>query len=299
MKLDKESARRAIEEKIAQTLGVTPIEATWGIHDLINETMASAAKTHIAEKGGNPKIVTICAFGGAGPVHAYGLAKKLEAPRILIPPIAGVGSALGFFTAPRAFDLVRSHKVSIQDAEFAEMERLFKEMEVEGAKILEKAGTIEEITYERSLEMRFIGQGAETNVPIPHRDFSQMTWEEVRNLFDQRYQALYGRTYPESPAEFVSFRVRASLPQHPLRLPKIEKKVASLKDAIKGKRPAYSPIARDFIHYTVYDRYKLFPGATFDGPAIIEERESTAIVGEDASVSVDEYGFLWIDFRRS
>ena len=299
MKLDKESARRAIEEKIAQTLGVTPIEATWGIHDLINETMASAAKTHIAEKGGNPKIVTICAFGGAGPVHAYGLAKKLEAPRILIPPIAGVGSALGFFTAPRAFDLVRSHKVSIQDAEFAEMERLFKEMEVEGAKILEKAGTIEEITYERSLEMRFIGQGAETNVPIPHRDFSQMTREEVRNLFDQRYQALYGRTYPESPAEFVSFRVRASLPQHPLRLPKIEKKVASLKDAIKGKRPAYSPIARDFIHYTVYDRYKLFPGATFDGPAIIEERESTAIVGEDASVSVDEYGFLWIDFRRS
>lgn len=299
MKIDKEAAQRAIEEKIAQPLGVTPIEATWGIHDLINETMASAAKTHIAEKGGNPKIVTICAFGGAGPVHVYGLAKKLEAPRILVPPIPGVGSSLGFFTAPRAFDLVRSHKVSIQDADFAEVERLFKEMEVEGAKILEKAGTIEEITYERSLEMRFIGQGAETNVPIPHRDFPQMTREEVRNLFDQRYQALYGRTYPESPAEFVSFRVRASLPQRPLRLPKIEKKVASLKDAIKGKRPAYSPIARDFIQYTVYDRYKLFPGATFDGPAIIEERESTAIVGEDASVSVDEYGFLWIDFRRS
>ncbi len=298
MKLDKESAQRAIEEKITQPLGVTQIEATWGIHNLINETMAGAAKTHIAEKGGNPKIVTVCAFGGAGPVHAYGLAKKLEAPRILVPPIAGVGSALGFFTAPRAFDLVRSHKVSLKDADFAEIEKLFQDMEVEGAKILQKAGTIENITYERSLDMRFVGQGAETNIPIPNRDFTQMTREEVRQLFDQRYQTLYGRTYPESPAEFVSFRVRASLPERPLRLPKIEKRIASLKDAIKGQRLAYSPIAKDFIPYNVYDRYSLFPGATFDGPAIIEERESTAIVGEDASVSVDDYGFLWINLKE-
>jgi len=298
MKLDKESAQRAIEEKIAKPLGVTLIEATWGIHNLINETMAGAAKTHIAEKGGNPKIVTVCAFGGAGPVHAYSLAKKLEAPRILVPPIAGVGSALGFFTAPRAFDLVRSHKLSIKNADFAEIERLFQEMEAEGATILQKAGTIENITYQRSLDMRFIGQGAETNVPITTRDFSQMTREEVRNLFDQRYQTLYGRTYPESLAEFVSFRVRASLPERPLHLPKIEKKVASLEATIKGQRLAYSPIIKDFIPYHVYDRYSLFPGVTFDGPAIIEERESTTIVGEDASVSVDDYGFLWINFKE-
>ena len=298
MKLDKGSAQRAIEEKIAKPLGVTPIEATWGIHDLINETMAGAAKTHIAEKGGNPKIVTVCALGGAGPVHAYGLAKKLEAPTILVPPIAGVGSALGFFTAPRAFDLLRSHKVGLKNADFAEIEKLFQDMEREGAAILQKSGAIENITYERSIDMRFVGQGAETNVPIPNRDFSQITGEEVRNLFDQRYQTLYGRTYPESPAEFVSFRVRASLPERPLRLPKIGKKVASLKDAIKGQRLAYSSIARDFIPYNVYDRYSLFPGAKFSGPAIIEERESTAIVGEDASVSVDDYGFLWINFKE-
>jgi len=298
MRLDKGSAQWAIEEKIAKPLGVTPIEATWGIHDLINETMAGAAKTHIAEKGGNPKIVTVCALGGAGPVHAYGLAKKLEAPTILVPPIAGVGSALGFFTAPRAFDLVRSHKVGLKNADFAEIEKLFQDMEREGAAILQKSGAIENITYERSIDMRFVGQGAETNVPIPNRDFSQITGEEVRNLFDQRYQTLYGRTYPESPAEFVSFRVRASLPERPLRLPKIEKKVASLKDAIKGQRLAYSSIARDFIPYNVYDRYSLFPGAKFSGPAIIEERESTAIVGEDASVSVDDYGFLWINFKE-
>jgi len=294
MKLDKESAERTIDEKIARPLGVTLLEATWGIHDLINETMAGAAKTHIAEKGGNPKVVTICAFGGAGPVHAYSLARKLGSTRVLVPPIAGVGSALGFFTAPRAFDIVRSHKIGVEDADFVEIERLFKEAKAEGAAILQDGGAIESITYDRSLDMRFIGQGAEINVPIPDRDFVRMGREEMRRLFDQRYQTLYGRTYPESAAEFVSLRVRASLPERPLSLPQIDKKVASLEDTIKGQRLAYSPIARDFIPFTVYDRYDLFPGAKFYGPAIIEERESTAIVGEDASVSVDEYGFLWV-----
>ncbi|MBW2139108.1 MAG: hydantoinase/oxoprolinase family protein, partial [Deltaproteobacteria bacterium] len=183
MRLHKELARKGIEEKIARPLGVSPVQAIWGIHDLINETMAAAAKTHIAEKGGNPKIITLAAFGGAGPVHAYGLAKKLGAPRIIVPPHAGVGSAMGFFTAPRAFDLVRSHKVSLRSADFSEIESIFKEMEGEGARTLQHTGPGDDIKFERSLDMRFVGQGAETNVSIPSRDFSTMDRKEVRQLF--------------------------------------------------------------------------------------------------------------------
>lgn len=295
MKLDKEAARRGIEEKIARPLDVSFIQAVWGIHDLINETMAAAAKTHIAEKGGNPKIVTVAAFGGAGPVHAYGLAKKLGAPRLLVPPNAGVGSALGFFTAPRAFDMVRSHKVSLNGADFKEIEKIYKEMEAEGLRTLEKSGRTEDVKFERSVDTRFVGQGSETSVAIPESDFTMVKREEVRRRFDEMYEKLYGRTYPDSPVEFINFRVRASLPERLLQLPKAEKKAGSLDTAVKGQRQAYSGIAKDFIPYTVYDRYRLFPGAKFQGPAIIEERESTVIVGEDASVSVDEYGFLWID----
>jgi len=311
MKLDKETARRGVEEKVAKPLGVSFIQAIWGIHDLINETMAAAAKTHIAEKGGNPKIVTIVAFGGAGPVHAYGLAKKLGAPRLLVPPNAGVGSALGFFTAPRAFDLLRSHKVSLGDADFDEVEKIFKELEAEATKILTPTlpseadpepcwyraglGAVERVKFERSLDMRFVGQGAETNVPISERDFTKVKKEEVRRRFDEVYEKLYGRTYPDSEVEFINFKVRASLPERLLQLPKLEKKVHSLDKGIKGQRQAYSPMARDFILYTVYDRYKIFPSAKFRGPAIIEERESTVIVGEDALVSMDDFGFLWID----
>jgi len=310
MKLDREAARRGVEEKVAKPLGVSTIQAIWGIHDLINETMAAAAKTHIAEKGGNPKIVTIVAFGGAGPVHAYGLAKKLGAPRLLVPPNAGVGSALGFFTAPRAFDLLRSHKVSLTAADFNEIEKIFKELEAEATQILQKEGPgknnhpgkqrspSERVRFERSMDMRFVGQGSETNVPISEKDFTGMKKEEVRRLFDEVYEKLYGRTYPDSEVEFINFKVRASLPERLLHLPKIEQKEQSLDEAMKGKRPAYSPIARDFISYTVYDRYKLSPNAKFRGPAIIEEKESTVIVGEDASISVDDFGFLWIDLKN-
>jgi N-methylhydantoinase A/oxoprolinase/acetone carboxylase beta subunit len=299
MKLDKEAARRGVEEKVARPLGVSFIQAVWGIHDLINETMAAAAKTHIAEKGGNPRIVTIVAFGGAGPVHAYGLAQKLGAPRLIVPPNAGVGSALGFFTAPRAFDLLRSHKVSLGHADFGEIEKIFRELETEAARILQQESTGKDVRFERSLDMRFVGQGAETNIPLLERDFTKMTTEGVRKSFDGVYEKLYGRTYPDSEVEFINFKVRGSLPERLLQLPKLDKKEMSLDKAIKGKRRAYSPKARDFIPYTVYDRYSLFPAATFRGPAIIEEKESTVIVGEDARVTTDDYGFLWIDLKEA
>jgi N-methylhydantoinase A len=283
--------------KVAQPLGTSVVEAAFGIHDLINETMAAAAKTHIAEKGGNPQIVTISAFGGAGPVHAYGLAKKIGAPRILVPPLAGVGSAMGFFTAPVAFDLSRSHRAALDDADFGAIETLFQGLEREGAAILKQTDRRQKVSFERTLMMRFVGQGAETDLPIPRRSFARLSKLRVRALFDETYQKLYGRTYPDHPVEFVTFKVRASLPERPFRLPPLAQKKGQLKTCIKGKRPAFSLLKKKFILFTVYDRPKLFPGAQMPGPAIVEEKESTIVVGEDAVARVDEFGFVWIDMK--
>ncbi|MGD9079348.1 MAG: hydantoinase/oxoprolinase family protein [Desulfobacterales bacterium] len=294
MPLDKSAAEKAIEEKVAKPLGTRVTEAAFGIHDLINETMAAAAKTHIAEKGGNPNIVTISAFGGAGPVHAYGLAKKIGAPRVMVPPLAGVGSALGFFTAPVAFDLTRSHRETLDDADFKQIEQLFKALEKEGAAILQEAEKDQKIIFERTLMMRFVGQGAETDLTIDNKPFDQWKKDEIRALFDAVYQKLYGRTYPETPVEFVTFKVRASLPERPFRIPPLKNTVKSIEDCLKGERQAFSLIKKTYISYQVFDRFKLFAGAVLNGPAIIEEKESTIIVGEDAKASVDEYGFIWI-----
>jgi N-methylhydantoinase A len=295
MPLSRSASEKAIEAQVAKPLGTSLIEAAFGIHDLINETMAAAAKTHIAEKGGNPKIVTISAFGGAGPVHAYGLAKKIGAPRILVPPLAGVGSALGFFTAPVAFDLSRSHRVSLEDADFKQIELLFNELEKEGAAVLQETGKNQKIIVERTLMMRFVGQGAETDLAIENKSFDRWKKEQIRKLFDDVYQKLYGRTYAETPVEFVTFKVRASLPQRPFQIPPLKNTGKTIADCVKGKRQAFSMIKKEYIPFTVYDRFKLFPGATLSGPAIIEEKESTIVMGEDARASVDEYGFVWID----
>ncbi|MDQ7782324.1 MAG: hydantoinase/oxoprolinase family protein [Desulfomonilaceae bacterium] len=299
MPLNLEKARTAIEVKIAKPLDTTVTEAAHGIHDLINETMAAAAKTHIAEKGGNPSSITVAAFGGAGPVHAYGLARKIGAPRLMVPPLAGVGSALGFFTAPIAFDLVRSHRESLDDADFGQIEKLFSELEREASAILEQSGQTDGIAFARSIEMRFVGQGAETNLPIANKDFSEWKKHEIRQLFDETYQRLYGRTYPDTRVEFITFRLRAGLPERPFRIPRLSATAGTLEDCIKGQRDAYSLVQRKYIPFTVVDRLKLFSGARIDGPAIIEEKESTIVVGEDAKASVDDFGFVWITFDKS
>jgi N-methylhydantoinase A len=306
MRLDAEAARRAIEERVAKPLGVSSLQAVWGIHDLVNETMTAAAKTHIAERGGNPQTAAVVAFGGAGPVHAYGLATKLRAPRLIVPPNAGVGSALGFFTAPRAFDVVRSHKAPLASSDFARIEGLFRELEAEGERTLRQAGAEGAVNFARSADMRFIGQGSETSLPLPGSDFTAFSRDWLRERFDEIYRKLYGRTYPESPVEFVTFNVRASLEVPPLELPKLAVQAAGGQaasaasrngSALKAERRAFCPRSKTFLPHAVYDRYRLAPGASFEGPAIVEERESTVIVGAGAQARLDEYGFLWIEMR--
>ncbi|MEX1301508.1 MAG: hydantoinase/oxoprolinase family protein, partial [Desulfotignum sp.] len=298
MALDIEKSRTAIEEKIANPLGTSVTDAAFGIHDLINETMAAAAKTHIAEKGGNPSTVVMSAFGGAGPVHAYGLAKKIGAKTVLVPPLAGVGSALGFFTAPVAFDLSRSHRLVLDDADFGDIENLFAQLEKEGAAILADAAKGDRVMFQRTLLMRFVGQGAETDLVIDPKPFTQWTRQEIRDKFDAEYKRLYGRTYPETPVEFVTFKVRATLPTPPFVMPALTSDTDQLSDSVKGKRKAFSVLQKAYIDFTVYDRSKLFAGANFTGPAIVEERESTIVMGEDASASVDDKGFVWIRIRE-
>jgi N-methylhydantoinase A len=295
MPLSRDAAMEAIEARVARPLGTDAVAAAVGIHELINEVMAAAAKTHIAEKGGNPKLVTVVAFGGAGPLHAYGLAAKIGAPCILVPPMAGVGSALGFFTAPIAFDLARSHKVALAEASLEEIEGIFGALEREGAAALSGAGRPEQIRFERSLDMRFVGQGAETTLPIDARPFGRWTRQEIRSRFDEAYEALYGRTYPETPVEFVTFKVRARLPDRPFGIPPLGTPPGDAGPARKGQRPAYSMGRRGFIPFDVYDRYRLGPGAVIHGPALIEEGESTILVGEHARARVDELGFVWIE----
>ena len=169
-----------------------------------------------------------------------------------MPPLAGVGSALGFFTAPVAFDLSRSHRVTLDNANFEDIELLFAELEGEGAAILQEADESQNIIFERTVMMRFVGQGAETDLSIEHKPFQQWTKQEIRDHFDAVYQKLYGRTYPETPVEFVTFKVRASLPERPFRIPPLASTSGTVEACIKGERQAFSLIKKEFMLFKVF-----------------------------------------------
>src|SRR5881409_808133 len=140
MRLDREAARRAIQEHVASPLGLDVIAAAWGIHRVVNENMAAAARIHGIERGRDLRSYPLFAFGGAGPVHCWQVARVLRVPRILLPVGAGAISAYGLLAAPLAFDFVRTGRERLDTADWPTLNRLFAEMESEGRALLAQAG---------------------------------------------------------------------------------------------------------------------------------------------------------------
>jgi N-methylhydantoinase A len=301
MRLDREAAERAIEERVARPLGLDLIEAAWGIHQVVNENMANAARVHAVERGSDPRRYPLFAFGGAGPVHAGRVAGILGSPEVIVPLGAGVLSTVGFLVAPLAFDFVRSLHGRLDDLNWSELSRLFLEMETEGRDLLRRAGVPpEEIDVRRFAEMRYSGQGHEVRVALPETELDERSIPELTDRFERAYAALYQRSAPGNPIEAVNWRVMVAGPSPDLPLDAFAHiaGIESASDPIKGNRSIYLPECHGFIDAPVYDRYALRPGVRFEGPAVIEERESTAIVGSDREVFVDDLLNLRITPQR-
>ena len=292
MRLDVEAARRAIEERVARPLGFDVVEAAWAIHRVVNENMAAAARIHGIERGKDLRAYPLFAFGGAGPVHAWHVGRILRVPRVVVPFGAGAASALGLLAAPLAFDFVRTAPQRLDAADWTGVNRLFKEMEAEGRGVLRQAGVAEdEIRFRRSAEMRYVGQGHEVEAEVPEGMLGPTTPAVVTAGFEAVYRALYGRNPLGVAIEALNWRLVASGPDpKPVGTDGISRDgtpPAVTGAGSKGTRPAYFPEAGGFVPTPVYDRYSLAGGATFEGPAIVEERESTTIIGPGARVRVD------------
>ena len=288
MALDLAGARAAIDAHVAQPLGLTIEQAAWGIHQIVNESMASAARVHTLERGKDPRGLPVFAFGGAGPVHGHRVALALGAPSLIAPFGAGVMSAIGFLSAPLAFDFVRSAPGRLDDLDWARINRLLDEMQAEGQDLLVASGVpAAEITHRRTAEMRYAGQGHEISVPLADGRLGVEQIAELRAAFESEYRRLYGRLGPPVPLEAITWRVVASGPKPELRLRFASDAANDPALARKRTRLAYFPELGGMIETPVYDRYQLGPGAAFDGPAIVEERESTLIVGPSGRCRVD------------
>ena len=297
-KIDLAAARRAILERIAEPAGLSLEEAAWGIHQVVNEGMANAARIHTLERGKDPHRFPVFAFGGAGPVHGYRIAKALGSPALIVPFGAGVMSAVGFLTAPLAFDFVRSWPGRLDAMDWQKANALLGEMEAEGQALLERSGVApEQIRHQRMADIRYVGQGHEIQVPLSGGKLANKSIPGIIRSFEETYRRLYERLSESVPVEIINWRVVSSSPAPQVRLRAGENGQSAASTARKGSRPAYFPELGGYMDTPVYDRYSLLPGANFSGPAIVEERESTVIVGPDCRFRIDEQLNLIVELQ--
>lgn len=297
MRLDTAAAEAAVAT-VAQALNLSIPQAAWGIHQIVNENMISATRVHVAERGEDPRRLTLLAFGGAGPVHAYSIARALKMKGYICPASAGVTSALGLLTAPAAFDFAQTYVARLTPERLKDLDEVFEALEAEGRARLAEAGVPEdEMHFERSADMRHRGQGHEIVVDLPWKSLADIDLDrELRPHFYERYETLYGHAHKHLDLEVMTCRLRASGPRPTVDLPKARPADGGAETALKGRRRAYLPDARDFVEMPVYDRERLPAGAQIVGPAIVEEKDSTALVGGHAVARVDEYLNLVVTF---
>ena len=293
MALDRAAAERAILAEVGDRLGLDVTAAAWGIHQIANEAMASAARIHAIERGRTISEFPMFAFGGAGPVHAYGVARILKLPKIVFPFGAGVMSAAGMLTAPLAFDFVRSSPARLEALDWPAVNALFAEMEADGRARLMASVPVDGITCRRFADMRYRKQGSDIRVPVPPGPLGPESLAAILASFERVYVALYGHTVPNTPVDVISWRVVVAGPNPRFSLPVTPPAGTT---PLKGHRRIHLP-ERGMVAVPVYDRYQLGEASRLQGPAIIEERESTVVVNGPGRIAVDRHQNLIVELE--
>lgn len=295
MNLDREVAKRAIQEQICDHSQLTLEEATAGILSVVNANMSRAIRLISIQKGHDPRDFTLVSFGGAGGLHCSALAKELNIPRILIPPSPGTFCSLGLLVTDVRTDYVSS---SLQEASPQNMKFVaeqFEELKEEGVKLLDKENIPEsKRKYELVIDMRFKGQNYEIPIPVEWDELTPVGLTALSERFKEQHEKIYGYAKKEGVLEFVNYRLTAVG-----QLPK-----ATFK---KSAKTSDSPIPRETrqVYFTeieepgysetkIFAREDLVPGSKVQGPLIVEQMDTTILILPKQTVKVDEYGNLII-----
>ncbi len=297
MKLSVDAARKAIETKLAKPMGISIEEAAMGVHKIVNENMANAARVHVLEKGMDPRHFNMIGFGGAGPVHSFGVAKLLNTKRLIIPVGAGVTSAIGFLVSPVASEKIHSYISELKTLNWDEVNSFLTDMEEAGYNFLEKSDIDrKEASVQRVVEMRYYGQGHEITIDLPEGVLSENDVVEIQKRFIKEYEFRYNRSIEGMQLEMVTWRVVVQGPTPEMKVKQFSA-TGSDKEAYKGTRKVYFE-ETGYLECPVYNRYGLKPNEKFYGPAIIEETESTTVIGVNTTIQVDKDKNILIDLHQ-
>ena len=289
LRLDPAAAVRAIEHRVAEPLGLAVAEAAWGIHQIVTTNMELATRVVSIERGRDPRDLTLVAFGGAGPAHGCRLAQALGIPRVILPAAAGVTAAIGLLAAELRFDVARTCVVRLDAADPTRLTAMYEDMAAQAEAVVRDAAIRGPVRVLREADARYVGQGYELTVPVPSGPLDGGALRDLRRRFDEIYAARYGYASPTEPVEVVTWKLSAvgAAPRVALA-----KAAPGPGDALKGRRRAWFPETGGWTDTPVYDRYRLAPGRTLAGPAIVEERESTTVLPPGVEATVDAWGNL-------
>jgi N-methylhydantoinase A len=287
MALDASAAETALQ-RLGDRLSLSPLQVAKGIFNIVNEAMAGAARVHIAEKAQDPRHFTMVATGGAGPVHAVEIARKLRVPRVLFPIAAGAGSCLGFLAAPLRVDRAWSKPQSLETVNWPEVDATLAGLKRDAEQELNSALTRPaDVAWQILVEMRYVGQGANLTVSFPWRGADPAFATELDAAFRKAYETNYGGVLPAGTLEVVTWRVVGATDQDIKRFVWPGGSATSeAKPKPKAHRAIFCTQTDKMTEVPVYDRYALGGGARLRGPVILEEQESTIVVPIEADVEV-------------
>jgi len=297
MVLRPELASEALARDVAEPLGLKVEAAARGVHAIVNENMAQAARTHIIERNRDPRSLAMVAFGGAGPAHAASVARILGIRRVIVPLGAGVASAIGALTAPLAMPFARTYLTTLEECDWSVVQGLYDEMRTEAIRALAPAAGEAALVEARAVDLRLTGQYHELRVAIPEDlELSADSRSALETAFSARYREVYGRVPLGLGVEALNWHLTASVSRPGFRLAPEPLGLPDASPALRGQQvvsfDAPEPGERPC---PVYDRYRLKPGMRFAGPAIVEERETTVVVPPGWWAMVDAYRNLILE----
>jgi N-methylhydantoinase A len=295
--LDKVGAEHAIKTRVGDKLNLAGEHAALGISEVVDENMASAARVHGIESGKDLRPRTLIAFGGAAPLHAARVAEKIGVSRVLIPANASVGSAVGLLRAPVAYEIVRGRLMRLSTFDPAAANGLLAEMRAEAEAIVRQGAPVADLTEQRSVFMRYRGQGHEIAVQLPVRDFTSADSAAIKDLFEEAYRRLYSRPIPGVEIEILSWVIAVGAPAEG------ELAVASeIKASVpvpKSRRQVFDPASGEFLDVPIYWRPELAPGARITGPAVIAENDTSTVVSPVFDAQIDKFGYIELIRRQA
>ena len=293
MSVDREAARNAVAEKIGKALDLSVEEAAAGIIRIAISNMERAVRVSSAERGFDPRDITLVAFGGAGPLHAAELAKAAGIPTALVPESPGVFSSIGLVMADIRHDFVQTQMMKDYEITPEKLGLLYEQLDAQGSEALSRDGVSEDQwDLQRSADFRYVGQAYEVNVPMPGGKLTADSIASTIQAFHDLHLQLYAHSRPDARVEFVNSRVAAIglTTAPPMRAQPERKMIVEPKET----RPVYFDEIGDYIDTQVFDRGVLSAGATYTGPAIVEQVDTTTVVHPSQSVTVDSFGNLMI-----